>query len=167
MLALIRTLIDITFLRKGPDALPYSWLIFYVTVAFWVGALLLTAVMLESFRGQDILVAVASAILGIGCYFAVLAFAGRRRRGLQTLSAIIGCGALISVAMVLVLVLLTLTVSPLVANLAAILILFWSVPVKGHIIARAIDQHWFAGIAIAMVVFVMQYAFSAAFTAEA
>jgi hypothetical protein len=37
------------------------------------------------------------------------------------------------------------------------LILIWSVPVKGHIIARAIDSHWYTGIAIAMTIFITQY----------
>ncbi len=167
MLPLLRTLIDITFLRNGPDALPHSWLLFYTTAGLWVAVLLVTALSLETFRSRDVGIAIASALLGIACYVAVLELTGRRSRSLQTLSAIIGCGALISFAMVLVLVLFTVTAGPLFANLLAIIILFWSVPVKGHIIAKAIDQHWFAGIAIAMAVFILQYAFSATFSPEA
>jgi len=31
------------------------------------------------------------------------------------------------------------------------------VPVEGHIIARAIDRHWYVGIVIAVGVFIFQY----------
>jgi hypothetical protein len=53
-----------------------------------------------------------------------------------------------------------------IASILATLIIFWSVPVEGHIIARAIQQHWFAGIAIAMVVFIMQVAFQQMLSAD-
>jgi len=43
-----------------------------------------------------------------------------------------------------------------VAALLAWLVLIWSVPVKGHIIARAIEQHWYTGIAIALTVYIAQ-----------
>jgi hypothetical protein len=36
------------------------------------------------------------------------------------------------------------------------LILLWSIPVEGHIIARAIDRHWYVGIGAALAVFVFQ-----------
>ena len=42
------------------------------------------------------------------------------------------------------------------ANVVVTLVLLWSIPVEGHIIARAIDQHWFLGVAIALAVFIFQ-----------
>ena len=44
-----------------------------------------------------------------------------------------------------------------VAVILATLFVFWSVPVEGHIIARAIERDWYLGIAIAMGVFIAQY----------
>jgi hypothetical protein len=43
-----------------------------------------------------------------------------------------------------------------VANIVVTLILLWSIPVEGHIIARAIERHWYIGIVAAMTVFVFQ-----------
>ncbi len=43
-----------------------------------------------------------------------------------------------------------------VTGLIANLILLWSVPVEGHIIARAIDRDWYIGILIAVLVFGLQ-----------
>lgn len=167
MLPLIRTLLDITFLKKGPDALPHSWIVLYLTIGLWLAALLVTMALIERFQAGDAAIAVVVAVVGAACYLGVLLVTGRVSRGLQTLSAIIGCGALISFAMVAELALLTPLLGAVAANFGAIIIVFWSVPVKGHIIARAIDQHWFTGIAIAMAVFVLQVALSEALAPEA
>jgi hypothetical protein len=44
-------------------------------------------------------------------------------------------------------------------TLVAWLILLWSVSIKGHIIASAIDRHWYIGLSIAVAVFVLQSIF--------
>ena len=167
VLPLIRTLLDITLLKKGPDALPRSWIVLYLTIGLWLAALLVTAAFIERFRAGQAAVAIAVAVVGAACYLGVLVLTRRLDRGLQTLSAIVGTGALISFALVAELVLLTPLIGAVAADFGAIIIVFWSVPVKGHIIARAIDQHWFAGIAIAMAVFILQVALSEALTTEA
>ena len=41
-------------------------------------------------------------------------------------------------------------------TLVAWSILLWSVSVKGHIIASAINRHWYIGMTIAVTVFVLQ-----------
>ena len=38
MLELIRTLFDIIRLQKGPDAIPYSNMLFALAIAFWLFA---------------------------------------------------------------------------------------------------------------------------------
>ena len=53
------------------------------------------------------------------------------------------------------------------AGLIATLIIFWSVPVEGHIMARAIGQHWFIGIGIAVIAFMLQYGIQSAARAAA
>jgi hypothetical protein len=35
----------------------------------------------------------------------------------------------------------------------------WALAVRGHIIARAIDRHWYLGITFALLIFVLQYVF--------
>ena len=82
---------------------------------------------------------------------------GKPSRLLQTISAIVGCGALISLAFVAEYILLLPFLGDVFTGLIANLLLLWSVPVEGHIIARAIDRHWYIGILIAVVVFVLQY----------
>lgn len=98
------------------------------------------------------LVAVASYI----AYWLVLTVSGFGRRLVPTISAIMAAGSILSILSVLVSAIMRPIVADNISLTIAWLILVWSIPVEGNIIARAIEQHWFAGIAIAMIIFVMQ-----------
>ena len=160
MQALIRTLFDILTIRKGPDSIPYSWLLLYAAVLLWFLPLLTASVLVPNFRGAVVAVAVASWIVSLVCYALVIVLAGFKNRLLQALTAIIGCGALIFLGQVAGLIFLTPFLGAALAQLFIYLLLAWSVRVKGHIIARTIDCEWYLGILIAISVFVLQYAFS-------
>ncbi len=164
MQKLLQVLFDIVLLRKGPEDLPHSWVVLYLCCAIWLLALAATTLMIRSFETIDAWVALGSAAVGIFCFGAVLVIAGYRARLLQTVSALIGCGALISLAMLAVLVLLTPFLGRNIANLTAFLLLAWSVPVKGHIIARATNRHWYVGIVVALSIFLLQLAFTQSMT---
>jgi hypothetical protein len=75
------------------------------------------------------------------------------------MSAIIGCGALLMSVFVGAYVFLQPFIGAGLMTLVAWLILLWSVSVKGHIIASAIDRHWYIGLSIAVAVFVLQSIF--------
>ena len=166
MLPLIRTLLEITLLKKGPEDIPHSWLVLYLCIGFWVFALLAMTVLLQNFSADEAWIALLSWVLGLFCFVLVLTFSGRPGRSLQTVAALAGVGAIISLVMLTELVFLTPFLGGNIANLGAILVLFWSVPVKGHIIARAIERHWYIGIVIAMFIFILQYAFTSALTSN-
>jgi len=162
--ALIRTLFDILMMRKGPDSIPHSWLLFYASVLLWFFPLLVASVLVPNFRGAVVAVSVASWIVSLVCYALVIVLAGFKSRSVQALTAVIGCGALIFLAQVAGLVFLTPFLGTMLAQIVIYLLLFWSVQVKGHIIARTIDREWYVGFLIAIGVFVLQYAFSTAVT---
>ena len=149
MQKLLQTLFDITLLRRGPEDIPHSWIVLYLCTGLWLTALFATMLMLQNFAANDAWVSLGSAVVGVFCYAVLLAIAGFNARLLQTVSALIGCGALISFGMLAVLVMMTPFLGRNIANLGAFLLLVWSVPVKGHIIARAINWHWYAGIVAA------------------
>jgi hypothetical protein len=117
-------------------------------------------------RNQDYLVVIASGAIGLLVYFGVLTVTGYRRRSLQTLTAIIACGSILTLLFVASYVLMQVFLGTRIANMGGTLIIIWSVPVEGHIIARAIQQHWYAGIAIAMFVFIIQVGFQQMFSAS-
>ena len=80
------------------------------------------------------------------------------------MSAVIACGSILTLLFVAAYVLLNPFLGGDIAVVVATLIIIWSIPVEGHIIARGIEQHWYIGIVIAMTVFITQYAFQSTMT---
>ncbi len=157
VLPLIRTLFDIVLLRKGPDAIPRSGLLLVMAVSLWLFSSLAGLALIGRFDESDFFLGLFSGMAGIVCYAAVVVLGGYSERLLQTITALLGCGALVFFAFVAEYVLFRPFVGERLTGLVANLILLWSVPVEGHIIARAIDRHWYIGISIAIAVFALQY----------
>jgi hypothetical protein len=134
------------------------------TVGLMILASLSAMVLIDPEGQQDHVGIFVSSLLAICFYAAVLLVSGHSRRSLPTLSAIIGCSSLLTLVFVTEYVLFTPFLGVRIAGIIATLIVFWSVPVEGHIIARAIGQHWFVGIAIAIAAFILQLGFQTAFT---
>ncbi len=156
MLALFETLFDIIRLRKGPDAIPYSWLLCLIALTFWLFAGMAMTVMTDELGEQDFLLGTFTGVVGLASYASVVVLSGNTPRLLQTVTAILGCGAALSFLFLVGNAFLSPFLSENLTNLVVTLILLWSIPVEGHIIARAIDRHWYAGIVVAMTVFVFQ-----------
>ncbi len=162
MLALITTLFDIIRLRRGPDAIPYSWALCLMALLAWMLAGLVITLVSDAMDDRDFLVGTFTGVVGLAFYATIIVSSGKTPRLLQTVTAILGCGALLSLLFVAGQAVLTPLLSENLANLVVTLILLWSIPVEGHIIARAIDRHWYVGIVVAMAVFIFQlylYAF--------
>ena len=166
MYAVFRSYLDIILLRKGPEDLPASSVLLALSVALWTVTFAFAYVAFDWLDGRRHVIAAASATLAIGVYQTLLLISGRASRTLQTQSALIGCGSLISLAYIGLLVIgtrfgeQTATVFEVLAQLVSL----WSVPVKGHIVGRALDIHWYVGIAIAGGVFILQYLFTTSLT---
>ncbi len=157
MLTLVKTLAEITLLRRGPEHLPRSVVLLGMTVSLWLFAALAALALIEQFSEADFFLSVFSAFVGILCYATIIFLYGYGPRTLQTVSAIIGVGGLITLVFVVEYVLLKPFLGAANAGFIATLILFWSVPVEGHIVSRAIERHWYVGILLALGVFVFQY----------
>ncbi len=166
MLALTRTLLDITFLSKGPEAIPRSWIVLGMSIGLWSFALLAMLVLLVNFDVRDARVEILSAALGVGCYTLVLGAMGVLHRAVQTLAALIGIGALITLTVLAELILFIPLLGGDVASLIARVTWMWSIPVKGHIIARAINWPWIGGFVIALSIFLLQFAFTKSMSPE-
>ncbi|MBT8093151.1 MAG: hypothetical protein KJN77_08950 [Gammaproteobacteria bacterium] len=156
VLQLFRTLFDIIRLQKGPDAIPHSQVLFAVIVGIWLSAGLVMMAAAPELDATDFVTGTFIGLIGLACYAAVIVFFGKSARLLQAIMALLGCGALISLVFVVMDTLLPLISSEAAASIVATLILLWSVPVEGHIIARTIERQWYVGIIIAVSVFVLQ-----------
>ena len=156
MLALFETLFAIIRLKRGPDAIPYSWILCLITLTFWLLAGLVITLVTEGMTDEDFLVGTFTGVVGLACYASIVVLTDHRPRLLQTVTAILGCGAILSFMFVAGEVVLTPLLGENITGPVVTLILLWSIPVEGHIIARAIDRHWYVGIVAAMTVFVFQ-----------
>lgn len=156
MLALLETLFDIIRLRKGPDAIPHSTVLFVAIVALWLFAGLIMTLLTAELDERDFVLGTITGIAGLLCYTAIVVLSGKRARLMQTVMALLGCGALLSLMFVAGNAFLTPFLSENISNLIVTLILLWTVPVEGHIISRAVDRHWYIGVVVAMAVFVFQ-----------
>lgn len=156
MLALIETLFDIIRLRKGPDAIPHSTVLLGIIFALWFFAGLIMTLLTAELDGQDFVIGTITGVAGLLCYTAIVLLSGKRARLMQTVTALLGCGALLSLIFVAANVFLSPFLSESIGNLVVTLILLWTVPVEGHIISRAVDRHWYVGVVAAMAVFVFQ-----------
>lgn len=136
--------------------MPDSPLVLAVAIGLFAIAMFVTAALVETTDSESTLVSVSVSVAGYGLYYIVMLATGFPHRFLPTVSCIMACGSILSVMMVVAF----LSLSPLVGTVPAVivawLVLFWSVPVKGHIIARAIEQRWYVGIAIALAIFLLQ-----------
>ncbi|MBT8098513.1 MAG: hypothetical protein KJO82_02120 [Gammaproteobacteria bacterium] len=156
VLALLRTLFDITLLRKGPEVIPHSPLVLLLTIVFWCIASLSALLLIERVDITDLRLDVVSTIVAIVVYSSIVVLSGFTPRLMQTLSAVIGCGAIVRFVFVCSYALTRPFVGDTFIGLLAWGVLLWSISVKGHIIARAVDRHWYFGLLIAVTVFVLQ-----------
>ncbi len=156
MVALLRTLLDIIRLRKGPDAIPYSWILCLLTLTLWLFSSLSMMLLSEGLDDQDFLVGTFTGVVALACYASVVVATNHAPRLLQTATAILGCGALLTFAVVACDVFLTPFLSDSLVRVFVTLILLWSIPVEGHILSRAIGRPRVVGIIVALAVFIFQ-----------
>lgn len=166
VLSLIKILFDIVRLRKGPDAIPRSFVLFYVVVAMWLAAGAVLFSIVEELDRTDFLVGIFTSAVGLASYTAIVVSFGKQSRLLQTMTAVIGCGALIEALFVASNLLLTPLIGREPTIIVGALTLLWSVPVEGHILSRAVDRHWYFGVLVAMAVFIFQYYLSVVINAD-
>lgn len=123
-------------------------------------------VLIEPLREQDIRLSAMTTLLVLAFYGAVLYVTGYGGRLVQVLTAVIGCGAVLTFLVIGEFVLFTPLLGASATTSIAALMFLWSVPVEGHIISRAIQQHWLVGVAIAVAGFILQLGLQSALSEQ-
>jgi len=155
MLYLIRIFIDIVLIRRGPDAIPKSPMLFAAACLLWLAALIAIIVFEAEYTLTQGFIDLFVAALSVGVFALVVVARHRAGRLLQTVTALIGTSAVISFALMLwILIVPNVEGSPL--NLIPLLLLLWAVQVKAHIIARACDYPLMMGVIISLFVFFLR-----------
>jgi len=163
VLTLFKTLVDIILFRKGPDALPHSSVLLLLAVAFWIAVGTIGAITVESYDGQTLLVNLLLTAIGLSLYSVVVNVFGKSERLVRALTAILGCGGILSVTLFVGDYILTAILAVEETLLFSELILLWSILIEGHIIARTIDRQMLIGFLIALAVLFVQLLMFAVF----
>lgn len=161
---LLRTFLEIIALRKGPGQVPSSSLLLLLSVGMMFVAAFCGMALIDELDATDLAIGLLTSGVLLVFYVGVLVVTGFARRSFQVLTCVIGCGALLTMLSIAEFVLFRPFIGQGLAGTVAVLIGFWSIPVEGHILARAIGQHWFVGIAIAVAGAILQFALQAMVT---
>ena len=156
LLPFLKTLFDIALLRKGPEHIPRSVVMLLMAIVLWFFAALTALALIDRFDESDFVLEVFSVLIAVACYSAIVIGSRQSPRLTQTITAILGCGALLTIVFVAAYALLQPFIGAGLMTIVAWMILLWSVSIKGHIIASAIDRHWYIGLAIAVAIFILQ-----------
>jgi len=158
---LVRVYVDIALLRRGPEDLPYSRAVLLRALAWYVASgLLLFQIHVPVFLDalSELLV---SLLLEMLFFVALLQFAGKAARIMQTLTAVAGTG-----------VLFTVLALPLhwwiqgapagagqgLPQAAVLMLLVWSFLTGGHILRRALEIPLVGGVVLVLAEFILAVA---------
>lgn len=156
MLALFATLFDIIRLRRGPDAIPYSWLLCLLALTLWLFAGLAFMLLSDGVGDEEYLVGTLTGVVALACYAAIIVTTGHTPRLLQTVTAILGCSAVLNFIVIAANVFLDPYLGESLVITFVRVVILWSIAVEGHILAKSIDRPLFIGIVAALAVFILQ-----------
>ncbi len=159
MQLILRALIDVFLLRRGPEEIPKSALLLAMAVGASIVVHFLFYALVEREYGTDLLLEFATELVKIAAYAIVLLLFGLISRIMQTMTAIITCNAIVGLLLTAILMLSRPFTNYELDAALAWLVTFWLILVEGHIISRAIQLHRVTGIAIAVVIFILQLGF--------
>ncbi len=164
MQLIFKAFVDVFLLRRGPEDIPKSSILLAMVIGASIVVNFLFYAMVESEYETDLFLEFATELVKIASYVTVLLLFGLVSRIMQTITTIIACNAILGLLLTAMMVVSqTVTNSGLDAAFLSAPIAFWLILVEGHIISRAIQLHWATGIAIAVVIFILQFVFYASF----
>lgn len=142
MKELIRLFMQIALLRRGPQDLPASALLLWISVAAYFGINFLVSCLMPPMEGWPAALAV-DVVFTLVWYFVLLRVAGRSERILQTTTAVFGFQAVLSPLLVISDGLLTRSVKDPTWQLPVFLIwliLFtWLIAANTHVVKAALE----------------------------
>jgi hypothetical protein len=149
----LKVFLDIVLWRRGPQDLPSSTLLVVLTLVAYEAVNLLQIALMEVSLSEMILYVLVDPVLLMGGLWLVMALFGRRERWPQTVSAVLGCSALLALAVSVPMMLLLgprMAGEPsVVVQLLALGLVIAFILVVGRIIQLATESNLLTGTAIA------------------
>lgn len=151
MSAFLSRLIGILLLRDGPQNLPAGHLPMLLAIGLYM-AVSAVSMSLSETAENPLGVVLLAVLLPLVLVRIVLTLKGKQARWLQTLTALFGTGALLSL-LSLPLALSNGSEPPAPVVIASLVLFFWSFAVDGHIWRHALDTNFTTGLAVAVLLF--------------
>ncbi len=159
MLHFLKAFLDIVLWQRGPQDLPASRLLLWLTAAAYVAVSILQLTLLEEPVAAWLVFVVLDPVLLTAGVYLLLKLFGKTDRFLQTAIAVLGTGAVLGLAMFLpVQWLLTLAGVPAQSTAAGLIALGMVVIfalVTGRILKLATDSSLFTGITVSLTYFLL------------
>ena len=159
MLHFLKAFLDIVLWRRGPQDLPASRLLLWLTAAAYVAVSIVQLTLLEEPAAAWLVFVVLDPVLLTAGVYLLLKLFGKMDRFLQTATAVLGTGVVLGLGMFLpVQWLLTVAGVPVestAAGLVALVMVVVFALVTGRIIKLATDSSLFTGITLSLTYFLL------------
>lgn len=146
--------VDIALHRRGPEDLPASQFLLGLVLFAYGVVTLLTFMVISATQADVVLVAVELAI-DLGMVFLLLQLFRKTPRFLQTATALVGTGAVLSLIGIPLLhwdeVLQAPPTQLTTPRFLMVALLVWSLDIAGFIVAKALDKPYIVGLCIVVV----------------
>jgi len=160
MLVLIQTFLNIALRKQGPEDLPASSFLLVITLL--VSVLVNIPLIWVAFGTSEVVIMTLMINLGslFGCLWLLLRLTGYISRYGQTLTALLGTSALLSLISMPFLIwnasVPDPVARPMFPSMMILVIFLWSFVVDGHILSRAVSRPFAVGLLIALAYFFLQ-----------
>jgi hypothetical protein len=155
--AFLKLFLDIVLWRRGPQDLPASSLLFWLTLVAYVAVSAIQLSLLEESGATWVVFLLADPLLLTGCVWLILKLFNHPERFLQTAAAVLGTGALLGLLLYLplqvLLSLLGLGPDSGLARFFALVLLASFALVTGRILKLGTESNLFTGVAISLTYF--------------
>ncbi len=164
MLALVEAFFAIMIRRRGPEDLPDSAVLLQFLVAVYLACQVPVGLVMYGWTGTTLALILADIALLAAFFWILLRATGHAARYRQTLSALLGTGALLSLVQAPLVALSRAAPDPAqrpaVITFALVALLAWMLLVQGHIASRALSRHFGIGMLVALSYFVLSFQLS-------
>jgi hypothetical protein len=159
VLHFLKAFLDIVLWRRGPQDLPTSRLLFWLTAGAYVAVSIAQLMLLDEPAAAWVVYVFVDPILLTGGIYALLKLFGKDARFLQTATAVLGTGVVLGLVLFLpmewIVTQLRLPPDSTGAGLLALAMVVVFALVTGRILKLATDSNLFTGIALALVYFLV------------
>ncbi len=159
MLQFLKVFLDIVLWRRGPQDLPASRLLLWLSVGAYVAVTIVQLAQVHETSAKWWVFVVADPALLVAGTWLLLGLFGKRERFLQTATAVLGTGALLGALLVLPVqwLMATFGIQPnsTPAGIAGLGLVVAASLVTGRIIQLATDSTLYTGIALSLMYFLL------------